>query len=510
MFLNIRNKKIGFSSVEILLAGSVMGLVLVSLLGFLFYASDSIKGDNISSRSSFVAKEGLEAVSSIRDRGFVNLVDGVYGLSFTSGQWDFSGASDQVGDFNRAVTISTVSENVKKATVLVTWPKSPGRSGSLFLSKYFTNWQEQGGGVVLTQAEQLIVDTSGLLINNNQVNGTLLSNSGPDETITIDSIELIWMGVNSNTRINSIVIGGTTVWSGSGTSGSTFYLSTPYDINLSAGTYPISFNFSRRVTAITLYARFNMSDGSYKQADITSGAGEDLTPPAAINDLMSIYSDHELVTLIWTAPGDDGSTGLATSYEIRYSQNPINDTNWASATLFSSPPAPQIAGSIEFVDVTGLSPSTTYYFAIKTSDENNNISGLSNVVSESTTAIMQATYLQIDMSGAAVAIPPLNNRNVSNILLSNGGTSDILIRSIGGLWSSRSLRQIYINGVSVWSGSINSGGTATLTTPYTLTPSGGPYNLRLQFNNSFSGQTIYYLEFMMTDGSIQYSDSKSF
>ena len=96
MFLNIRNKKIGFSSVEILLAGSVMGLVLVSLLGFLFYASDSIKGDNISSRSSFVAKEGLEAVSSIRDRGFVNLVDGVYGLSF-SGQWDFTGTSDQIG-----------------------------------------------------------------------------------------------------------------------------------------------------------------------------------------------------------------------------------------------------------------------------------------------------------------------------------------------------------------------------------------------------------------------------
>ena len=39
--------------------------------------------------------------------------------------------------------------DVYKRQVLVTWPKSPGRSGSLFLSKYFTNWQEQGGGVVL-------------------------------------------------------------------------------------------------------------------------------------------------------------------------------------------------------------------------------------------------------------------------------------------------------------------------------------------------------------------------
>ena len=53
-------------------------------------------------------------------------------------------------------------------------------------------------------------------------------------------------------------------------------------------------------------------------------------------------------TLTWTAPGDDGSTGTATSYDIRYSTSVINDGNWAASTPLPGEPAPVIAGSAEF------------------------------------------------------------------------------------------------------------------------------------------------------------------
>jgi len=89
-------------------------------------------------------------------------------------------------------------------------------------------------------------------------------------------------------------------------------------------------------------------------------------------------------TLMWTAPGDDGTSGTATSYAIRYSTSPINDSNWGTATAVSSPPAPLVAGSVQTMVVTGLMPGTTYYFAITSTDDVGNVSALSNIASKTT------------------------------------------------------------------------------------------------------------------------------
>jgi hypothetical protein len=89
--------------------------------------------------------------------------------------------------------------------------------------------------------------------------------------------------------------------------------------------------------------------------------------------------EYTSITLNWTAPGDDGDVGQATAYDVRYSTSPITEQNWDSATPVDGEPAPSPAGSAESFTVSGLQPSTTYYFAIKTSDEAGNWSGLSNV-----------------------------------------------------------------------------------------------------------------------------------
>src|SRR4029079_4398920 len=90
------------------------------------------------------------------------------------------------------------------------------------------------------------------------------------------------------------------------------------------------------------------------------------------------------IQLTWTAPGDDGTVGTASQYELRYSTALITASNFSSATQWMSMPAPTAAGTSQNVTVTGLSPSTTYYFAIKTVDNSGNWSTISNVVSKTT------------------------------------------------------------------------------------------------------------------------------
>lgn len=100
--------------------------------------------------------------------------------------------------------------------------------------------------------------------------------------------------------------------------------------------------------------------------------------------LQSAAASPTSITLTWTAPGDDGNAGTAAQYDIRYSTSLITAQNFTSATQVADEPTPQAAGNAESFDITGLTPATNYYFAIKAADENGNWSAISNVVSAAT------------------------------------------------------------------------------------------------------------------------------
>ncbi len=107
----------------------------------------------------------------------------------------------------------------------------------------------------------------------------------------------------------------------------------------------------------------------------------DTTPPATITNLQIVvewttYTNR--MKIKFTSPGDDGSTGTVDHYEIRYSSNPITEANWASATVFNSPPAPLPGGTLVTATVTGLTFGSVYYFAVKAYDEAGNVNGVSN------------------------------------------------------------------------------------------------------------------------------------
>ncbi|MEK7079413.1 MAG: lamin tail domain-containing protein [Patescibacteria group bacterium] len=111
----------------------------------------------------------------------------------------------------------------------------------------------------------------------------------------------------------------------------------------------------------------------------------DVTAPSTISDLSVSSIGINTAVLTWTAPGNDGSSGKAASYDIRYSTTNItNDMDFDASTKIEKVPTPQTAGITETLEILGLNPSTTYYFAIKSSDEAPNTSALSNIVSGTT------------------------------------------------------------------------------------------------------------------------------
>jgi len=108
---------------------------------------------------------------------------------------------------------------------------------------------------------------------------------------------------------------------------------------------------------------------------------EDTIPPAAIKDLEAIASYGKII-LDWTAPGDDGRQGKANRYQIKYAtQNMGSEMGWLQAKHLAGEPTPQDYTSIQKFTVKGLKPGKTYYFAIRSLDETNNLSPVSNVVS---------------------------------------------------------------------------------------------------------------------------------
>jgi hypothetical protein len=105
-----------------------------------------------------------------------------------------------------------------------------------------------------------------------------------------------------------------------------------------------------------------------------------------------VHSQVSSITKTWTAPGDDGGIGTATSYEMRYSSTKPDTTTiasfnawWSAANLVPNMPAPLIAGTSQSVTITpgsGFLTGRTYYFVMRSTDDSGNVSPFSNVAWE--------------------------------------------------------------------------------------------------------------------------------
>lgn len=108
------------------------------------------------------------------------------------------------------------------------------------------------------------------------------------------------------------------------------------------------------------------------------GDTSDRTAPLGPTDLTVTDITLSSVSLRWTAPGDDGQSGRAFEYDLRYSDQAISDLNFDSAVQLSGEPLPDSAGAIDSMQITGLVEDSTYFFALRTCDEAGNWSEISN------------------------------------------------------------------------------------------------------------------------------------
>ena len=106
----------------------------------------------------------------------------------------------------------------------------------------------------------------------------------------------------------------------------------------------------------------------------------------AITDLSVSGTSQNSVTFVWTVPGEEGVTGQPARYDIRYATSTLTEANWDTATQVQGEPVPGDFGDAQSFTLTGLNPGTTYYIAIKTTNETGSAtSSLSNVISGTTT-----------------------------------------------------------------------------------------------------------------------------
>ena len=110
---------------------------------------------------------------------------------------------------------------------------------------------------------------------------------------------------------------------------------------------------------------------------------DDVLAPSAVSDLTPVDIGETSITLTWTAPGDNLISGTAYEFDLRYSTDSTVLAEWTQALEATGEPVPGVAGTPETTTVSGLTTNTKYYFALKTRDNSDNWSGISNIASAS-------------------------------------------------------------------------------------------------------------------------------
>lgn len=146
---------------------------------------------------------------------------------------------------------------------------------------------------------------------------------------------------------------------------------------------PETFQVTGLIPSKHYYFALKSKDNVFNESDLSNVAegttNQETSSPSSVTDLSAIAVDDTSFMLTWTAPGDDGTAGAASQYDVRYSTQPIDELNWSTAEQAAGEPQPGIGGSIESFTITGLAPLTNYFFMLKAADEVPNWSELSNL-----------------------------------------------------------------------------------------------------------------------------------
>jgi len=157
---------------------------------------------------------------------------------------------------------------------------------------------------------------------------------------------------------------------------------------------------------------------------ITLTVTDDGIAPGSITDLSARETDERSTIISFTAVGDDGLTGTAHHYDLRYSQYEITADNWHQATPLANTTQPQPAGETERILVGGLPANSTVWLAVQAIDRGKLSSGISNVISITT------LNAQLDIEPTQIPKIRLEQGQMEtfSVNLTNAGDVDLDVR----------------------------------------------------------------------------------
>lgn len=269
----------GQSLAEVVTALGVLS-VSVATIGLLFISSfTSFRQGVERTQATFLAREGLGAVRSIRDADFDNLTAGTHGIALVSNQWTLSGNSDTQDQFTRTITITDIDIDIKKIESAITWQFTPARQGSIVLTDYLTDWNQTQGDA----GEDFTLNIYDAYIDGKELRNIIVENTGTS-AIIIDKMVFYW--TNSSRKIEEILMGGVKVWAqdGPGSPTGSQYSGTEIDIQdytLGVGSGVIALDritFNNDMDDNNFLVKLIMTDSSTKFAliDYSGGDASDL------------------------------------------------------------------------------------------------------------------------------------------------------------------------------------------------------------------------------------------
>ncbi|MDO8436166.1 MAG: hypothetical protein Q7S82_02145 [bacterium] len=155
----------GISIIEILVVIAILAVSFVSLLGMISFSLSASGILKQRLEADFLAQDTMEAVRNFRDETVwqsdglgILTVDTAYYPQKTAGtpiKWILTLGSENIGIFTRKAVFEKVFRdsndniassgvedlNTKKAVVIVSWQEK-GRTHSVELITYFTNWRQ--------------------------------------------------------------------------------------------------------------------------------------------------------------------------------------------------------------------------------------------------------------------------------------------------------------------------------------------------------------------------------
>jgi hypothetical protein len=128
--------------------------------------------------------------------------------------------------------------------------------------------------------------------------------------------------------------------------------------------------------------RLQLIPGSSDRVQVLAKIEHDVIPPANLTGVATTAIAQTSVTVEFVAPGDDGTLGMVSGYDVRYrTDGPVTADNFddARTSKVLATFTPAASGALQTVELDGLLPDTDYWVGIRAYDDCRNTSDIADL-----------------------------------------------------------------------------------------------------------------------------------